>query len=92
MKFTLIPILFASTASADPILTSWFTEPSGRYARIYRDTEDQEVETSVTTWARGAGIQAQPTYAGVHEIAATPTDVFLRSSGLGFQSNLRRCV
>jgi hypothetical protein len=37
----------------------------------------------VITWERGAGVQELPTYVGVHEISATASDVYIRSSGLG---------
>ena len=70
--------------SAEPQLTSWFTELSGRYARIYETNEDQDAKRSVTTWNRGAGVQALPTYAGVHEISYNANSIFIRSSGLGF--------
>jgi hypothetical protein len=71
---------------ADPILSSWFTESSGQYARIYETAADESALNPVTTWSHpnnGSG-QALPTYAGVHEIAYTDTDVYIRTSGLGF--------
>ena len=71
---------------ADPILSSWFTESSGQYARIYETAADELALNPVTTWSHpnnGSG-QALPTYAGVHEIAYTDTDVYIRTSGLGF--------
>lgn len=69
---------------SEPVLTSWLTEKSGQYARIYETLEDQSNQNAVTTWNRGAGVQALPTYAGVHEISYTATNVFIRSTGLGF--------
>ena len=67
--------LFGTNApvQADPQLTSWLTEPSGRYARVYETDADQIAGNAVTSWIHptgGAG-QAQPTYAGVHEISTT---------------------
>ncbi|GAA5479749.1 sulfatase-like hydrolase/transferase [Haloferula helveola] len=84
MKPILVLSLLTIAASAEPLVDSWITELSGRYARIYRDNDDAAAQTPVTTWSRGAGTQASPTYAGVHEIAATSTDLYVRSTGLGF--------
>lgn len=81
----ILPIL-ALKLLADPILSSWFTEHSGQYARIYETAADELALNPVTTWSHpnnGSG-QALPTYAGVHEIAHTNTDVYIRTSGLGF--------
>ena len=81
----ILPIL-ALKLSADPILSSWFTDYSGQYARIYETAADESALNSVTTWSHpnnGSG-QALPTYAGVHEIAYTETNVYIRTSGLGF--------
>lgn len=82
----LITLLFccAATSFAEPIITSWFTEKSGTYARIYETLDDQNAQNAVTTWSRGQGTQALPTYAGVHEISYTATDVYIRSTNLGF--------
>ncbi len=75
-------ILLAATASADPLVTSWRTDLSGRYARLYQTAADEAAGAAVTTWNRGQGIQSQPTYAGVNEVAVTDTDVYVRASGL----------
>ncbi|MEM7383356.1 MAG: YHYH protein [Verrucomicrobiota bacterium] len=79
----LILVLLTGSAVADPLLTSWQTDLSGRYARIYETAADENVLRSVTTWNRGQGAQDQPTYAGVSEVAVTATDVYVRASGLG---------
>ncbi|MDF1860342.1 MAG: sulfatase-like hydrolase/transferase [Verrucomicrobiales bacterium] len=76
--------LSANSSLAEPVVTSWFTDHSGKYARIYETLEDQSQQTPTTTWNRGAGVQALPTYAGVHEISYTATDVYIRTTGLGF--------
>ena len=76
--------MLPTLGQAEPILTSWFTEQSGMYARIYETLEDQNAQNAVTTWNRGAGVQTLPTYAGVHEISHTATNVFIRTTGLGF--------
>lgn len=70
--------------SGDPLLDSWLTELSGRYARIYPDNAARDAQSPVTTWSRGFGVQAQPTYAGVSEISATESDVYIRTTNLGF--------
>ena len=82
----LAALIFTVAASAfgEPVLTSWLTEPSGRYARLYESDEDVANLSAVTTWSRGQGSQAQPTYAGVHEISYTATDVYIRATGLPF--------
>ena len=38
----------------------------------------------MTTWDRGQGIQALPVYAGITEISYTDTDVYIRTSNLGY--------
>ncbi|MEM9080164.1 MAG: sulfatase-like hydrolase/transferase [Verrucomicrobiota bacterium] len=76
---SLTPLLFA-----DPLLNSWITDLSGRYARIYPDNDAVTNLAPVTTWSRGSGTQSQPTYAGIHEIAANINDVYIRSTGLAF--------
>ena len=86
IKLLFILPFLALKLLADPILSSWFTEYSGQYARIYETTADELALNPVTTWSHpnnGSG-QALPTYAGVHEIAFTETNVYIRTSGLGF--------
>jgi hypothetical protein len=80
-----VVLLLASVAisGADPLVTSWRTELSGRYARIFETTSGESALSSVTTWSRGQGRQDQPTYAGVSEVATTDTDVYVRATGLG---------
>ena len=85
MRRSLIYVLpLVAPLQADPLINSWLTELSGRYARIYRDNADQAANAPVTTWSRGAGVQTLPTYAGVHEISATANNLYVRSTGLGF--------
>ncbi len=77
-------LLLATPLFAEPIINSWFTDLSGRYARIYETTADEAAGNAVTTWSRGQGTQALPTYAGVHEITYTDTGVYIRTTNLGF--------
>ena len=85
-RVTALLLCFSIHLSADPLLSSWQTQDSGQYARIYETLADQNALNAVTIWSHpnnGTG-QAMPTYAGVHEVAHTATDVYIRSTGLGF--------
>ncbi len=84
MKLSLPLLLITlSFAKADPLVTSWQTGISGRYARVYATDADEASGNAVTTWNRGQGVQAMPTYAGVNEVAVTAADVYVRATGLG---------
>jgi hypothetical protein len=76
--------LLASAARlcADPLVSSWRTNDSGQYARIYQSTAAETAGTPSTTWSRGQGVQSQPTYAGVSEISYSTNWVYIRTSGL----------
>ena len=69
---------------AEPILSSWYTDHTGKYARIFTSKENEGAGTTSITWSRGRGIQNLPTYAGVHEIYDSNDWVYIRTSGLGF--------
>ena len=84
MKILFTALFFALPLSADPLLDSWLTDLSGRYARIYPDNAARDTEAAVTTWSRGQGTQAQPTYAGIHEISATEDNLYVSTTGLAF--------
>lgn len=75
----LLPLM---NALADPQLTSWFTEDSGQYARIYQSTAAEESVTVSKTWSRGSGVQSSPTYAGVSKIVYSNNWVYIRATGL----------
>ncbi len=79
-------LLGAQLVSADPQLSSWLTQPTGRYASIYASDAAQASQDATTTWTHpnGGASQLLPTYAGVHEVAATDTTVYVRATGLGF--------
>ena len=70
----------------DPRITSWYTEKSGQYARIYETADDEAANNSVTTWDKGSGTQALPTYAGVHEVSYSDDWVYIRATGMGFHT------
>lgn len=82
MKAIIIFLSLFSTLLADPQLTSWFTQNSDKYARIYETKEDEDIQNSVTTWNRGAGIQLSPTYSGIHEISTSTNWLYIRTTGL----------
>ncbi len=84
MRLFLFLLLTAHSVFAEPILDSWLTDLSGRYARIYPNTEAQINQANMNTWSRGAGTQSQPTYAGIHEVATDANNVYLRATGLAF--------
>ena len=68
-----------SVRAADPMVSSWFTANSGKYARYYTSVANRTAGNAVTTWTGG---QTTPTYAGVHEIQFSTNWVFIRNSGL----------
>ena len=79
-------LLLTSPLLAEPLSTSWFTDLSGQYARIYPTTTEETANTPGTFWIHpnGGASQPTPTYAGVSEISQTATDVYIRTSGLAF--------
>ena len=81
-KITLLLLTAASSLMAEPILSAWYTDRSASYARLYETDLDQSNDNAVTTWNRGAGVQDLPTYAGLHEIAATDDWVYIRTTNL----------
>ncbi len=84
MKTTSILILSLSAGlcQADPQLSSWFTEDSGQYARLYQSTANETSRTVSKTWTRGTGTQTTPTYAGISKVVYSTNWVYIRSSGL----------
>ncbi len=90
MKITAIRILsllVVATPSgklpAQPIVDSWFTANSGRYARIYTTDANKAAGNAVTTWSNGSQTQGTPAYSGVQEIYSSTNWVYLRTTGLG---------
>lgn len=69
----------AAPGRSEPLLSSWFTANSGKYARIYTSAANRAAGISNTTWTG----QTLPTYAGVHEIDYSGSWVYIRNSGLG---------
>ena len=83
-RLTMIAWLAAICVSqADPQLTSWHTEGSRRYARLYTDLNNESSASSSTTWSRGQGSQSLPTYAGIQSIRHSDNWVYIETTGLG---------
>src|SRR5258708_32226901 len=76
-------ILSATAAAADPMIDSWFTTDSARYARIYTSDVNKTNGVSVTTWSNGTQTQSLPAYSGVQEIYSSSSWIYLRTTGLG---------
>jgi hypothetical protein len=84
MHYTAVfALLIAFNASADPQITSWFTNYSGKYARIYTSDANKLSGTSVTTWSTGTTSQSSPAYNGVQEVYSSTSWIYVRSTGLG---------
>ncbi len=75
--------LSAMTAAADPMIESWLTNYSARYARIYTTDVNKTNGVSVTTWSNGTQTQSLPAYSGVQEIDSSSNWIYLRTTGLG---------
>jgi YHYH protein len=76
-------IFTATTVAADPMIDSWFTNYSARYARIYTSDVNRTNGVSVTTWSNGTQTQSLPAYSGVQEIDSSSNWIYLRTTGLG---------
>lgn len=75
-------LLLQVTATANPQLTSWFTNNSAQYARIYPTKAAETAGSKSTTWSRGMGTQTNPVYADINEIRYSTNWVYIRTSGL----------
>ncbi len=71
------------SSAAEPLLESWQTGGTRRYARIYETDAARVAGSAVTTWSRGATGQATPSYAGVIQVSSSANWVYLRTTGLG---------
>jgi hypothetical protein len=88
MKTTLSTLLFSFAASslhADPQLTTWFTDLSSKYARVYLTDADATAGTTYTTWSNPSGSlsQALPAYAGIQRISYSASWIYIRTTNLG---------
>jgi len=91
---TAVVMLLSSSVFAEPLIDSWHTADSGRYARIWA-SQDQEtderqkgVRSSLKTWDSAdypgvrVGDQPMPVYAGVQGISYSEDYVYIKSTGL----------
>ncbi len=69
-------------AHADPLLSSWFTDNSSKYARIYTSDANKLAGVSATTWTNGTQVQSLPAYCGVQSVAYSTDWVYIKTSGL----------
>jgi hypothetical protein len=84
---TLLTLGGLATVHAAPILTSWYTQNSGVYARVI---QSGTLTTPVTVWPAsgvtnnntGGAAQTLPVYADVQRIRYTETDVYINANGL----------
>ena len=79
-------MLFTARGFAEPLVLSWYSGQAGAYARIYQNEADRDAQQTSLTWSDESNqvIQAQPTYAGVHEVQFDNDWVYIRTSGMGF--------
>src|SRR6476646_11479751 len=78
----LLAISVVAQCHADPLITSWFTTYSGKYARIYTNDAAKTAGNAASTWNNGSQIQSSPAYAGVQEVYSSSNWVYLKTSGL----------
>jgi hypothetical protein len=85
-RLALLLVTLAAAAPAlraDPQISSWLTDYSAQYARIFTTDSNKLAGASVTTWTNGTQVQASPAYCGVQEISYSASWVYLRTTGLG---------
>src|SRR5436190_14609863 len=85
VRFLLAPafaLVSLSLRAADPLIDSWFTTYSGKYARIYATDADKNSGNPVSTWTRGAISQNIPARCGVYFVGSSANWVYIRSTGL----------
>jgi len=86
MKTTIFLLLAVSgAANADPQLTSWFTDLSSKYARVYLTDAEAVSGTTHTTWSNPSGnlSQALPAYAGIQGISYSTNWIYIKTTNLG---------
>jgi hypothetical protein len=62
----------------DPQLTSWFTQNSGKYARVYQTTADRTNGNASTTWTN----HTTASYSDIYDISHSPGYVYVKRTGL----------
>ncbi|NDA10124.1 MAG: hypothetical protein EBZ07_04670, partial [Verrucomicrobia bacterium] len=64
---------------AEPLISSWMTTYSGKYARIYTNDAGKLAGSSVTIWSN----QATPAYCGISTVLSSSNWVYIKTTGLG---------
>jgi len=82
---SILIVLATQSVYADPQLTSWFTDLSSKYARVYLTDADAVSGNTYTTWSNPSGnlSQSLPAYAGVRQISYSSSWIYLKTSNLG---------
>ena len=88
-------LAFSPNVTAEPLVSSWYTEEGGSYARIWQSITDEITEkeggtvTSVTTWDADLiegrpmiGAQTSPVYAGIQGVSYSTDYVYVKATGL----------
>lgn len=75
---TALSLAFVTNALADAQLTSWLTDYSGQYARVYTTTNNRNNDVSATTWSG----QTSPVYADIEEVMYSSSWVYVRAADL----------
>ena len=76
-------MVITGTVGADPLVDSWYTTFSARYARIYPTDAAKSSGTASTTWGNGSLTQSSPAYSGVQAIYSSSNWVYIKTTGLG---------
>jgi hypothetical protein len=71
---------------ADALITSWLTNFTGQYARIYTNDAAKAAGDTVTTWTNGSLSQSLPAYSGVQEVESSSNWVYITTTGLGIHN------
>ena len=70
--------IIQTSLSAQPLITSWLTNNSAQYARVYTNTSARTAGITGTTWTN----QPLPSYSDIQVISYSSSWVYVQSSGL----------
>jgi hypothetical protein len=86
MSLRFVSVFFAigSVAFADPLITSWSTQNSGIYARVYTSTANRSSGTTSKTWNTSGSTlpHSAPSYSDVYEVSSSSSWVYVKYTGL----------
>jgi hypothetical protein len=86
MKRLLLSVSLLSITAplfADPMISSWLTANSRKYARLYTSDANRLAGASVTMWSNSTQTQAVPAYCGVQEVSYSSTWLYIKTNGMG---------